>query len=213
MVVGSEIPNLLEAGAASTLVVSDDVDIAVPVTRHGEVKERLRQVEGFSPSTEEPSVWLPTQEGSIEVNFIGLDPSLVDVTDSYVLADDILPLLVFGQLKLLRPGRVLEIGGARIPLPRPAGLMLEKLLSDRSGVKGDRDLLVVLGLLLTCTDEDLGDLVVAYRSLAPDLRHTARSNLTVLSLLGTVAEMPNPEEHRARIASLLERLEALENEP
>lgn len=213
LVVGSEIPNLLEDGAASTLVVSEDVDVAIPVERHGEVKDRLRRIEGFSPSTDEPSVWLPVDEGMIEVNFIGLDRSLDDVTESYVFADDTLPLLVFGQLSLLAPGRVLEIEGARVPLPRPAGLMLEKLLTDRSGVKGDRDLLVVLGLLLTGTDRDLDELADLYRSLAPDLRHTVRSNLTVLSLLGAVAEMPDPEPHRARIARLLERLEAMEDEP
>ncbi len=31
LVVGSEVPNLLQAGAASTLVVSQDVGIGVPV--------------------------------------------------------------------------------------------------------------------------------------------------------------------------------------
>jgi hypothetical protein len=31
LVAGSEVPNLLEPGAASSLVVSQDVDIAVPV--------------------------------------------------------------------------------------------------------------------------------------------------------------------------------------
>ncbi len=212
LVVGSEIPNLLEAGAASTLVVSEDVDIAVPVASHAAVKDRLRHVQGLVPSADEPSVWLPTTDEAIEVNFVGLDPALVDVDDSYVLADDLLPLLVFGQLSLLRPGRVLEVEGLRIPLPRPAGLMVEKLLTDRSGVKGDRDLLVVLGVLLTSGESDLADLVTVYRSLAPELRHTVRSNLTVLSLLAPVASMPDPERHRARIRDLLERLEAGEQE-
>jgi hypothetical protein len=38
MVVGSELPNLLEPGAASTLVVSQDVDVAIPLTAHEATK-------------------------------------------------------------------------------------------------------------------------------------------------------------------------------
>jgi len=41
LVVGSEVPNLLEAGAAATLVVSQDLDIGVPVDCHGAVKRHL----------------------------------------------------------------------------------------------------------------------------------------------------------------------------
>jgi hypothetical protein len=41
LVVGSEVPNLLEPDAAATLVVSQDVDLAIPVERHATVKERL----------------------------------------------------------------------------------------------------------------------------------------------------------------------------
>lgn len=36
MVGGSQVPNLLEPDAAATLVVSQDVDLVVPVGRHGE---------------------------------------------------------------------------------------------------------------------------------------------------------------------------------
>lgn len=54
MVVGSEVPNLLEPDAAATLVVSQDV--AVPVDRHAQVKRRLQDLHGFHQSTEEPSV-------------------------------------------------------------------------------------------------------------------------------------------------------------
>ena len=41
LVVGSEVPNLLEPGLASTLVVSQDLDIGVPISRHAAVKARL----------------------------------------------------------------------------------------------------------------------------------------------------------------------------
>lgn len=34
LVAGSEVPNLLEANAAATLVVSQDVDLAIPVAAH-----------------------------------------------------------------------------------------------------------------------------------------------------------------------------------
>ena len=43
LVVGSEVPNLLEPGAAATLVVSQDLDIGVPVDRHAAVKRRLEK--------------------------------------------------------------------------------------------------------------------------------------------------------------------------
>lgn len=61
IVVGSEVPNLLERDAASTLVVSQDVDLAVPVSRHASVKGRLHRIRGLRPSAEEPSVWLPDE--------------------------------------------------------------------------------------------------------------------------------------------------------
>ena len=49
LVVGSEVPNLLEPNARSSLVVSQDVDIAVPVASHADVKARLPQLHGLSP--------------------------------------------------------------------------------------------------------------------------------------------------------------------
>jgi len=56
LVVGSEVPNLLEPGAAATLVVSKDLDVGVPVDRYAAVKRRLDELVGLSPSKEEPSV-------------------------------------------------------------------------------------------------------------------------------------------------------------
>jgi hypothetical protein len=41
LVVGWEVPNLLEPGAAATLVVSQDLDIGVRVDCHAAVKRRL----------------------------------------------------------------------------------------------------------------------------------------------------------------------------
>ena len=133
LVVGSEVPNLLEPGAAATLVVSQDLDIAVPVERHGAVKEKLVLLRGLRPSPDEPSVWVPDGPGLLEVNFVGMD-SCRDVTDTGVLEDERLPLLVFGPLALLRPApEPTMVEGLRVPLPRPAGLLLEKLVTDRTG--------------------------------------------------------------------------------
>ena len=56
LVVGSEVPNLLEPGAVATLVVSQALDVGVPVDRHAAVKERLNDLREFEPSAEEPSV-------------------------------------------------------------------------------------------------------------------------------------------------------------
>ena len=48
LVAGSEVPNLLEPDARSSLVVSQDVDIAVPIDRHAAVKMRLHEVRGLA---------------------------------------------------------------------------------------------------------------------------------------------------------------------
>ncbi len=208
LIAGSEVPNLMETEAASTLVVSQDVDIAVPVSRLETVKERLRSVRGFQRSPREPSVWLPLDRDAIEVNFIGMDAR----GETYVYEDPELPLLVFGQLALLRPGRTLYLEGLTVPLPRPAGLLLEKLLSDRSGEKGDRDLLVALALLLVSGREDHEELETEYRRLRPDQQYGVRSALTILSLMEPRKHMPDPVPHRALIVSILRGLEGQEPE-
>jgi hypothetical protein len=208
LVAGSEVPNLLESGAASTLVVSLDVDIAVPIQKHGEVKARLSRLEGLVASPEEPSVWLPTDPERIEVNFIGFDPTEQDPTRVSVLEDDTLPLMVFGPLSFLRRGREIDLGdGLVVPVPRNAGLLLEKLVTERSGVKGDRDLLVALGLVLVASPEDIDELVGMARSLSRELQHAVKSNLATLSLLSPIDGMPDPTRERSRIADLLARLD------
>jgi hypothetical protein len=206
LVVGSEVPNLLEPEAAATLVVSQALDIGVPVVRHAEVKRRLSDLRELQPSQDEPSVWTPRSPGLLEVNFVGIDPSQ-DPAEAYVLEDEQLPLLVFGALSLVSAGAELEIEGTRVRLPRPAGLILEKLITDRTGEKGDRDLLVVVGLLTTARPADLDELEEAYRQLRPELRHAVRSNLTILSLLAPREGMPDPGPRRADVARVLRRLE------
>lgn len=207
LIAGSEVPNLLQPDAESTLVVSQDVDIAVPVERHASVKARLRELRGLSPSPEEPSVWLPDDKDLIEVNFLGMNTAMERAGETYVFEDDELPLLVFGFLSLLRPGKSVRMGELSVPVPRPAGLLLEKLLTDRSGEKGDRDLLVALALLLVSDAEDLAEMKNVYTELPSELRYAVRSNLSMLSLLESRARMPDPTRHRALVAALLARLE------
>ena len=50
LVIGSEVPNLLQPDAASTLVVSQDVDLGVPVDR-----VQTTKIDGLVPSADEPS--------------------------------------------------------------------------------------------------------------------------------------------------------------
>lgn len=209
LVVGSEVPNLLQPGAASTLVVSQDVDLGIPVSAHAAVKERLDALRGLRPSPEEPSVWLPDNPDLIELNFIGMDPRMEDPTSAYVLEDRDLPLMVFGALAFVRPGPTIDLDGLRVPLPQPAGLMLEKLLTDRSGAKGDRDLLVVAGMLAIATTSDLDALGSMYGArLTDEHRYAVRSNLTLLSMMTQQPGMPDPLPHRAKVAALLRRLES-----
>ena len=207
LIVGSEVPNLLEPDAGATLVVSLDLDVGVPVQHHAAVKARLDDLADFLPSPDEPSVWLPRSAELLELNFVGIDAAQ-DPTGVYVLADDRLPLLVFGALSLVAPGAELEIAGTHVRLPRPAGLLLEKLVTDRTGEKGERDLLVALGLVATAGPTDLEELVAAYRRLDPELRYAVRSNLTQLSLLAPRSGMPDPRPRRAEVAALLARLDA-----
>lgn len=212
MVAGSEVPNLLEPDARSTLIISKDLDIAVPVERHAAVKARLRELHGLRRSEEEPSVWLPLRADLIEVNFIGMDTRSQRAGETYVFEDSELPLLVFAPLSLLRPGKALNIEGLVVPVPRPAGLLLEKLLTDRSGEKGDRDLLVALAVLLVSEPSDLEELEMLYRGLSAELRYAARSGLSALSLLEPRVQMPDPTPHRALLAGLMARLESMEQD-
>jgi hypothetical protein len=212
LVVGSEVPNLLEPGAAATLVVSQDLDIGVPVSAHAGLRARLEGLaRDFEPSADEPSVWTPRTAGLLELNFVGIDPAQ-DPAEAYVLDDDRLPLLVFGALSLVSRGGEVEIAGTRLALPRPAGLLLEKLVTDRTGEKGERDLLVALGVLAASTSGDLDELESLYRRLRPELRHAVRSNLTILSLLAPRSGMPDPEPRRAEVSALLRRLMAADPE-
>jgi hypothetical protein len=212
LVIGSEVPNLLEGGAASTLVVSEDVDIGIPVEAHSRAKARLGEIRGLARSSEEPSVWVPIAPGLIEVNFVGMDSRLRNAGEAYVLEDVELPLLVFGALSFLRPGRTIQVEGLAIPLPRPAGLLLEKLVTDRSGNKGDRDILVALGLLLEADESDLREVESVYATLDPETRYAVRSNLTMLSLVEPISGMPDPRPHRTEIRDLLKRLETREKD-
>jgi hypothetical protein len=128
--------------------------------------------------------------------------------DTYVFEDAVLPLMVFGPLGLLRPGRVIAVEGLRLPLPRRAGLIVEKLLTDRTGEKGVRDLLVVAGLLAGAGAADLDECLQVSRGLSAESRHAVRSNLTILSLLDGRAGMPDPASvrpHVRRLLSIMER--------
>ncbi len=118
--------------------------------------------------------------------------------------------MVFGLRSLLRPGARVDAEGLAVPVPRPAGLLLEKLATERSGEKGERDLLVALGLLVVAAPDDLVEMEDQYRTLAPEVRHTIRSNLATLSLLEPRAAMPDPRPHRELVAGLLDRLDCRE---
>lgn len=117
LVVGSEVPNLLQPEAAATLVVSQDVDLAIPIDGVERLKKGLREVQGLVQSAEEPSIFVPTSPTLVEADFLGLDPATRDANETYVLEDPELPLMVFGPIGLLRPGPVVDVEGLRIPLP------------------------------------------------------------------------------------------------
>ena len=207
---GSEVPNLIQPAVACNLVVSEDIDIVVPVPRHGTVKERIPELTMFRQSADEPSVLEPIDASLLEVNFIGLDRREEYSDETYILEDEDLPMIIFSRLSLLQPGEPVIVDGLRLPVPQPAGLLAEKLLTDRSGVKGDRDLLVALALLLVCDPEDLREFEKTYQSLSQEDKYAIRSGLSTLSLLESIPDMPDPTPHRALIAGLLKRVENTE---
>lgn len=209
LVGGSQVPNLLEPAAAATLVVSQDLDLVIPVAQHSQAKAALTRIAGYAPAGDEPSVWVPASGELLEVNFIGRDPALREAAETYVLEDARLPLLVFGLLSHLRPGPLLTIADLRVPLPRPAGLLLEKLLTERSGLKGERDLLVALGLLIVSQPPDLDEVVEVYSTLGRDQRTAVLSSLGILSLMKPLPQMPDPSRARAHVAALIQRLEGV----
>ena len=94
-----------------------------------------------------------------------------------------------------------------MPLPRPADLIVEKLLTDRTGEKGVRDLLVVAGLLSTVQAIDLDEVVSLTGSLSMESRYAIRSSLTLLSLMEGRPGMPDPVPFRHQIKQLLSRIE------
>lgn len=206
MVGGSQVPNLLEQDAAATLVVSQDVDLVVPVESHAEVVVALSGIVGYAQSAEEPSVWVPADETRLEINFIGRDAQIHETTSSYVLEDPNLPLLVFGLLGLLRQGDTIRAAGVRVPLPRTAGLLAEKLLTERAGLKGERDLLVASGLLRLCTGADIDEIVDLFGELTPDQQSTLIGSLAMLSLMQPQPGMPDPREGREQVEGLIARL-------
>src|SRR5205823_2259125 len=103
-------------------------------------------------------------------------------------------------------GTAVEAGGVRVPLPRPAGLLIEKLLTERSGLKGERDLLVALGLLMHCTEPDVVEVTQLFQQLPPDARTTLLANLALLSLMRPLPQMPDPVRGRELVEALLARL-------
>ena len=97
------------------------------------------------------------------------------------------PIPILAMVTTFRERLAATIRAARPILEEPGvlvpGLLLEKLVTERTGEKGDRDLLVALALLSVGRPDDLDTFDEQYRRLRPDLRHGIRSNLTILSLL------------------------------
>jgi hypothetical protein len=116
--------------------------------------------------------------------------------------------MVFGPLGLLRPGAMIDIEGLRVQLPRLADLAVEKLVTDRTGEKGARDLLVVAGLLAVSGPEEVEAIARLSLDLSAESRHSIRSALTVLSLMEPHAGMPDPGPVRDRVRQVLSAIEA-----
>lgn len=65
---------------------------------------------------------------------------------------------------------------------------------------------------MTAESNDLLELAATYHALTAELRHTVRSNLTILSLMTPRSGMPDPGPERGRVVNVLRRLEAGETD-
>ncbi len=93
-------------------------------------------------------------------------------------------------------------------LDEPGVLVVEKLLTDRTGEKGVRDLLVVAGLLSCADADEVAEVAVIADGLSLESRHAISANLTLLSLMETRPGMPDPAPVREQVARLLAVIEA-----
>ncbi len=206
IVIGSEAPNLFSFYEKSPVIVSKDIDLGVDVKAHNGLKEKITGLQTFKISEDEPSVLTPLGP-QLEVNIVGIDRRLTDISESYVLEDSRLPMMVLGNLSLIEPGQVINIAGINVPMPKKAGLLLEKLLTERSGIKGERDLLVALALLLIINEQEKTEFLMSYGKLDPELRQQILTNLTLLSALPPHHAMPDPRPCRQMIFEFIQRIE------
>ena len=73
-------------------------------------------------------------------------------------------------------------------------------------LKGERDLLVALGLLMHCGESDVAEVTELFQQLPGDARATLFANLAVLSLMRPLPAMPDPVRGRDLVEALLARL-------
>ncbi len=203
LVVGSQVPNLMQPTGSDLLVVSRDLDLAVTRQAIPDVKACLPTLTHFAPSSSEPAVLLPKSGNLLEVNLLGLDR---DCERSYIREDPDLPLVFFGSLSLLKTGPRLVIAGVTVQLPECASLLLEKLATERSGRKGDRDLLVAAGLLGLMRQPEIDRFELLATCADEELRYHIVSNLAILSMLPDVEGMPSAAARRQEISDLVRRL-------
>ncbi|HLG59874.1 MAG TPA: hypothetical protein VI485_31330 [Vicinamibacterales bacterium] len=155
---------------------------AVKVTRDG----REDVVRGVRLGSVPPAAFRDLLDASRERTLYNVRTTNTDAVSVIV------PNLIFEELEIQQTREI---------------MMVEKLLTDRTGEKGARDLLVVAGLLAVADPADLDEMVSTVGGLPAECRHTVRSSLTLLSLVEPVSGMPDPSLFRAQVTRLLARIE------
>ncbi|MBE7439598.1 MAG: hypothetical protein HS115_14165 [Spirochaetales bacterium] len=142
IVIGSEVPNLSRIHSGADLFVSQDIDLAVPIENLERTDEQIPMLfEHYRQSSDEPSILLPRDDARLEINFLGVDFRSQDLDDISLHRGRHISFLAFGTLTLIKPVD-LTIEKHRFRVAEHRSLFLEKILTERSSIKGERDLYV-----------------------------------------------------------------------
>ncbi|MEW5692344.1 MAG: hypothetical protein AB1765_03500 [Candidatus Hydrogenedentota bacterium] len=184
IIIGSEVPNLIRINKKVDLFVSEDIDVGIPVLKFKIIKSGIKRLlKKYYVSRDEPSILCPKTNELLEINFLGIDKNLDDLDDVYIFRDGLVSFIVFGTLSLIK-GKKVSINGMKVILAEPASLLVEKLLTERSHIKGERDI-IVAGLLLEVIDikKEMKHILAMINALNKDKRYLIQDNLSTLILI------------------------------
>ncbi|MEK8022736.1 MAG: hypothetical protein AAB229_02905 [Candidatus Hydrogenedentota bacterium] len=159
-------------GDPGDLFVTMDVDTAI---RRGDT-DIIRSLSQWKASRDEPSILAPRDpETHLEINLLGIREDLqpdavLDSGDNYV---------IFGGLNLIQTERII-VDDLVLPVATSESFAVEKMVSERTGIKRFRDMQV---LVLALASSRLNGARSIYEKLSEEWRYNARITLAEAVLL------------------------------